>query len=128
MDAEEPPFVIDGARVVRYAIVDASGPGARRSGIAGDGVPVDFGSASRMLMAEDLLDGSIVLMHCNAEWMTVVAQRHPDLESAQRSADAACAGLAVEWRPFRSLTAEERRELETTRSFLRELAREYGDG
>jgi hypothetical protein len=126
MDAEEPPILLDGARVVRYAIVDNTRPGLR-SGVVAGGVPVDFDVVTRIVMAEDLVDGSVLLMHCNAEWSTVAAERLPDLESAQRTADAAYAGVGMSWTVFRDLTPQEEREVQITRTFLRELANEFRD-
>ena len=126
MDAREPPLLLDGARVVRFAIIDNTRPGLR-SGVVAGGVPVDFDVVSRIVMAEDLVDGSVLLMHCNAEWSTVAAERLPDLQSAQRTADAAYAGVAMGWTAFRDLTPEEEREVQITRTFLRELANEFRD-
>ena len=88
---------------------------------------VDSDTVTRIAMAEDLVDGSIIVMYCNEEWGTVAAERHPDLDTAQRSADAAYAGMALGWIE-REPHGDEEREVRTTRDFLREIARDFGDG
>jgi hypothetical protein len=127
MESPEPPILLDGARVVRFALLDTGGGARRLSAVVADGVPVDSGTVTRIAMAEDLVDGSIIVMYCNEEWGTVAAERHPDLDTAQRSADAAYAGMALGWIE-REPHGDEEREVRTTRDFLREIARDFGDG
>ena len=116
---EEPPFMLDGARVLEYAAVSPGG-GKHLSVIVG-GVSLDNSNVSRVVIAEDLVEGGVFLMHCNEEWSTVAAGNYPDPGEARRSADKMYQG-ELAWRRFRELTGEERKEVETTRAFLRELA------
>ena len=124
MEEPVPPILLDGARVVRFALLD---PGRRMATIVADGVPVDSETVSRIAMAEDLVDGTVIAMYCNAEWGSVAAERHPDLETARRAAETAYSGVAIAWTERRA-SAEEEREVQVTRDFLREIARDYGDG
>lgn len=124
MDEQVPPILLDGARVVRFALLE---PGRRASAIVADGVPVDFEQVSRIAMVEDLVDGTVIAMYCDAEWSSVAAERHPDLETARRAAEAAYSGVAIAWIERRA-SVEEEREVQVTRDFLREIARDYGDG
>src|SRR5579859_7739786 len=126
MESQEPPILLDGARVVGFALLDA-GSGARLSAVVADGVPVDAQTVTRIAMAEDLVDGTAIVMYCNQEWRTVAAERHPDLATARRAAESAYAGVALRWAERRA-RADEEREVQTTRDFLREIARDFGDG
>jgi hypothetical protein len=127
MEAQEPPILLDGARVVRFALLDVKGNDRRFSAVVADGVPVNADTVTRIAMAEDLVDGSAIVMYCNADWGTVAAERHPDQESARRAAEMAYAGTALGWTERRA-RGDEEREVQVTRDFLREIARDFGDG
>jgi hypothetical protein len=115
---DEPPFIIDGARVLAYA---ALGPG--RGTALADGIALE---ASAAAVAENLSDGAIFLLYCNEEWQTLAAEAHAGKPAAQ---DAARAQIpAIEWRDYRALSEAELAEIETTRAFLRDLARDFPGG
>ena len=124
---DEPPFILDAANVVEFTVLDLSGPGARFSFVAG-GVSIDARSVSRLAITRSLLDDAVFLLHCSDRWETVAAEPFADIEAAQRAAAAAYAGIALAWTRYRELTPAERDEMRTTRSFLRELAAEGGEG
>jgi hypothetical protein len=115
--------MLDGARVLRYALFT----GDDRTAVVIDGLPLDRGALSRLVIAEDLIEGGVFLMHCNDDWQTVAASHYPDARSAEQAAGVAYAAAAPHWTTFRALTPEEEREVETTRAFLREIAAEYPD-
>ncbi len=123
----EPPFLLDGTHVVRYAVIDPNLPPPSHFNVVAAGIPIDLAVVRRLIVAEDLVKGGAYLMHCDDEWMTVAAEVFRDADAAQRSADSRYAGVPLRWVHYRELTESERREVETTRNFLRELAGEYPD-
>jgi len=123
----EPPFLLDGAHVVRFAIIDSSVPPPPCFNVVAGGVPVDLDTVSRLIVAEDLVKGGVYLMHCNADWQTVAAETFGHADEAQRSAEERYAGVKASWHRYRPLSESERREVEVTREFLREMAAEFPD-
>ena len=121
MKDEEPPMMLDGSRVLEYAFLHAGRDGKRDSVVV-EGVTLDTNTVTRLAIGENLIEGGVFLMHCNDEWSTVAAGSHHDPAAARKSAEHAYSGLAIEWQAFRELTAEEEREVATTRAFLREIA------
>jgi hypothetical protein len=121
----EPPFLLDGTHVVRYAILDTSAPPPPHFSVVASGIPVELDVVCRLVVAEDLVKGGVYLMHCDADWMTVAAESFADADAAQRSAEERYAGVRMRWSPYRELSDTERREVESTRNFLRELAAEF---
>jgi hypothetical protein len=120
-------MLLDSARVLEYATFDAGAKAAARGSAVVSGVAVDFESVSGVVIAEDLVKGVTFLLHCNADWATVAAGTHADVEAARASAESAYAGTPIKWTRFRELSAEERAEIESTRRFLRELIADYPD-
>ena len=117
----EPPFLLDGARVVMHAILGAEAVRHGYSVVVG-GVSLDPKSVSRLVVAESLLDNAVFLLHCNEHWETVAAGAARDAEAAKAAAAQAYEGIDIAWVPYRELTAAEREEMATTSRFLRELA------
>ena len=117
----EPEFLLDAARVVRWAALEAGAGGY--NAIAG-GVPVDQENVVALAVVERLVDGSVFLLHCNREWDTVAATEHSDAAEAERSGRELYAASKQQWSDFRALTAQEERELRSTREFLKELMNE----
>jgi hypothetical protein len=121
----EPPFLLDGHHVVRYGLIDTSRPPPPHFSVVAGGVPVDLDTVSRLVIAEDLVTGGFYLLHCNDDWATVAADGFADADSAQQDALQRYAGVALAWHRYRELTDRERREVETTREFLREIAADF---
>lgn len=115
---QEPEFLLDGARVLRYSMLEAQG--GYRAVV--EGIPVDDRSVSRLVIAEDLVEAGVYLLHCNSDWETVAASRFADADAAERGAAAAYSGVTPRWTAYRALTEEEERQVRTTREFLREIA------
>jgi len=120
---EEPPFVLDAARVLRYATLDP-GPRGWRSAVVVNGVPMDAANLAGIAIAEALLDGTVFLLHCNDRWETVSATHLPDVEAAEREAATTYGDALPGWTEYRALTDEEQSEIQTTRAFLRDIAAE----
>jgi hypothetical protein len=121
---EEPPFLLDAALVLRYAFLDVAAHSGEGAGVVIDGVALDLNMVRRVVVAQNLVDDAVFVMHCNDEWHTVAAATYPDVATAQASAAVAYGALAPEWVKFRELSEEEAREVATTRAFLREIAAE----
>lgn len=119
---DEPPILLDGARALEYAILDAA-----THGIV-DGIAIGSEAVSRLVVAENLVEAGVFLIHCNDEWSTVIGESYADAESARIAAGEAYRGGRIEWVRFRDLTPEEAREVEITRAFLREITAEYPPG
>jgi hypothetical protein len=123
---EDPPFLIDGARVLHFATLDmASVRPGHGVGIAG-GIPLD--AVRGVIVAENLADDTIFAMFCNERWETVAATTHADDAAAIEASRAAFTGGRLAWQAYRALTDEERREIESTRRFLRSLESDFPGG
>jgi len=117
----EPEFLLDAARVVRYAVLD---PGERGYSVIAGGVPVDQENVVALAVVERLVDGKVFLLHCNRDWESVVATPQADAAQAERGARELYAAAKQRWSDFRALTAEEERELRSTKDFLKDLLAE----
>jgi hypothetical protein len=123
--AQEPPFLLDGALVLRYAHLEPrAGTGEGSSGVVVDGIALDLDTVRRVAIARNLVDDAVFLLHCNDEWQTVAAGTYAEAHDALTSASAAYGVLLSRWFEFRELTEEEAREVATTRAFLKEIAAE----
>jgi hypothetical protein len=116
---KEPQFLLDAARVLRYAELDER---AGRYAAVVSGVPVDSATVKGLAIVETLLDGTIFLLHCNDEWETVAYSAHASADAAQAAALEAYPPAAQRWSNYRALTDDEEREIVSTRAFLREIA------
>jgi hypothetical protein len=122
---DEPPILLDGARALASAFRwRAAGGAYALLGLAA-GVPLAPGVVSRLVIAENLVEDGVFLIHCDAEWGTVIGESYPDAESARVAASDAYRAEAIAWVTFRELTAQEAREVETARTFLREITAEF---
>lgn len=113
----EPPIVLDGARVIEFAPFDEPLQKAGVSAVVG-GVAVD--NTAGLAIVEELAQGGLFLLACNKDWETLAAAGVVDAASAKSQAEISFPGAARLWRE-RSLTDEDRSEIESTRRFLREL-------
>ena len=119
---EDPPFMLDGARVLEFARFDVGIRSSGRASAVVGGVALDFDSVSGLVMAEDLVKGGTFLLHCNDDWHTLAAGTYAGPGEARAAAEAAYPGVSKRWTRFRELTAGEAAEVESTRRFLREIA------
>jgi hypothetical protein len=125
---DEPPILIDGTRVLAYAILDEQARKSPAFRAMAAGMPLDGNAVARLVVAENLVEDGVFLIHCDDEWGTVAAETFPDAASAQAAAHEAYTGVTIEWTPFRELTEAERREVQVTRDFLREITAEFPPG
>lgn len=120
--------MIDGARVLAFALLGgATDPSVGSNASAGvfGGVPVHLHDVEGIAIAQDLVEEGVFLVLCNDDWVTITAARFGDAHAARASAEEALPMVRGRWREFRELTPQERKELETTQAFLRELAQQY---
>jgi hypothetical protein len=123
----EPPFILDGALVVEYAPFDAEMKSARRtSGVLG-GVAVDLLNVFGLAIVEELAKGDRYLLLCDQDWATLAAEPCGDVATARTRGESVFPGAGRLWRPYRELTDEERREVNSTRAFLRDLVADEPD-
>jgi hypothetical protein len=116
---DEPPFLLDGARIVQYACMPPQAGGG--GSVVVNGVTLDPASVSRVAVVQMLLDETLFVLHCNERWETVAAEPYSELSVAEAAVENAYGAGMVTWLPYRALTEEESREIESTREFLREL-------
>jgi len=121
MAADEPPFLLDGARVLSYARVVREGSSPRHASAVAGGTPVDLDTVTRVVIVQSLADDVIYLLLCNDRWETFAAEPHADPASARAWCDALFRGVPLAWSEYRALTDEELAEIGTTRQFLREV-------
>jgi hypothetical protein len=122
---EEPPMMLDGARVIEYAALEQGPSRSGHASVVVEGISLDLETVRGLVIAEDLVRGGVFLIHCNRDWETVAVGHHADLQAARASADYAYSAIAPRWTPYRELSAEERAEVESTRAFLREISQQF---
>ena len=113
----EPPIVLDGARVLEFAPFDEQLQRAGVSAVVG-GIAVD--NTAGLVIVEELAQGGLFLLACNPDWETLAGVGVADAAGAKAQAEISVPGVARLWRE-RSLTEEQRAEIESTRRFLRDL-------
>ena len=125
MNMEPPPMLMDGARVIEYALFDPTvGPTGHVSVDVG-GVPINLETVRGLVIAENMVEGGVFLLHCNEQWDSLAASCHRTSAAARESAEQGYAGVQTRWEPFRELTEQERAEVETVRNHLREMAAQF---
>jgi len=92
-----PPPLIDASRVLHYAIVDAEVRYTRSSVLyCGD---VEVGPVPCLAISRNLVDDSIVLLHCDQEWNCLGASGSGGVEDVMNQANRLYEGLAAKWVP-----------------------------
>jgi len=117
----EPPFLLDAARVMAFALIDPSRFPARTVTVEG-GIPLDLDVVRGVAVTQALLDEQVYLLHCTSDWLTLAAGAYADVAAARAAAERSYPGLSSQWQDYRALTAEELAEIDTTRAFLKDLA------
>ena len=121
MAADEPPFLLDGARVLAFARVKRDAASPRHASAVAGGTPVDLDTVTRVVIAQSLADELVYLMLCNERWETFAAETHTDPEHARRWCDSLLRDVTLEWSDYRALSDDELAEIASTRAFLKEL-------
>ena len=118
----EPPFLLDSARVVMYADTGAPASYTGRITVHANGRWLDL--VPRLAICEDLVDGDILIFHCDDSWNVLAAGAAKSIEDAQHTAERAYSGISSRWVTYRSLTPSELQQLETERQELQVLAKQ----
>lgn len=108
----QPPVLLDGALVLAYAATD---DGVEHTGRNASPAP-------RIAICENLAADDVFLMHCDADWNTMAAERFASLEDARQHAESSYAGVTSKWHSYRALSDEEKSRVEEARSYLRDMA------
>ena len=93
--ASGPPQILDGSRVVEYAVIPKSVQYAGHSGVFVDGKEV--GPVPRLAIGEPVGDGEIPLFHCDDKWRVVGISSHPSIRQAKHRAERAYPGITDAW-------------------------------
>lgn len=91
-----PPGSIDGARLVRWAPIDARHRRTDAGCSRVDGGAADLPAA--VVVCEDLATGGFFLFHCDVRWRVLADTWHESLERASAQAESEFPGLAATWR------------------------------
>ncbi len=118
----EPPFLLDSARVVMYA--ETGGPTSYTGKITIHANGNWLDPVPRIAICEDLVDGDILIFHCDDAWNVLAAGGAKSISEAQRTAETAYSGISSNWVNYRPLARTEAAELETEREELRRLWRD----
>ena len=90
-----PPPVLDGARVLAYAIMDDSVVYTGRSTLYVDGKML--GAVPRLAVCQDHDANDVLLLFCDEKWNSLGATGCPSLEEAQQRAEAEYRGVSAKW-------------------------------
>lgn len=119
---EEPPFLLDSARVVMYAETGERTSYTGRITVYRSGELLD--PVPRLAICEDLVEGRWLLMHCDVSWNVLAAGFAKSVAEAQRTAERAYSGVSAKWISYRALTPPEQAQVEEERQHLRILAKQ----
>jgi len=109
------PPLISCARVLHYAIVDASIRYTLKGKIfVGD---VELGSVPRLAIVRSLVDDEVMLLHCDEEWTSLGCSGNGSIEDVMAHANRRYEGLETKWRKAPYSEAE----------FAKAVADEYRD-
>ena len=118
----EPPFLLDSARVLMYAETGGRASYTGKITVHADGKWLD--PVPRLALCEDLVDGDILLFHCDETWNVLAAGSAKSLDEAKQTAEAAYSGITAKWVAYRPLTPAEASDLAAEREELRRLWRD----
>ncbi len=94
--SDQPPPVLDCARVLEFAVVDDSVTFTGRLSLYVDGMPL--GAVPKLAICENMGGNpETFLFHCDAEWNVLGASVHPSAEVARARAENAYAGISGKW-------------------------------
>ncbi len=114
----EPPFVLDSARVIKYAILDRSVVQTGHSMMVVGGKVL--GAVPRLAVCENLsLDKDYLLFYCNRRWRVLGAAGFKTLKLALKNAEKEYSGVSGKWQTLRKLSAREIAYVKKVRAFVR---------
>ena len=92
---QEPPPILDCARVLEYAEVDESVRYTGRSTLYVDGK--ELGAVPRLALCQSFDETEVMIFHCDREWNVLGTGSAPTLETARASAERGYAGISAKW-------------------------------
>jgi hypothetical protein len=95
MSALIPPPLIESARVLQYAIVDAGVRYTACSVLYVGGV--ELGPVPRLAVCRNLADDSVVLLHCDDEWSSLGCSGSGSVDEVLAHANRLYDGIALKW-------------------------------
>ena len=93
-----PPLVIQGARVLRYALVPRSVKFSGRTNLYVDGVEV--AAASRLVISESLREHEIWLNYCEKDWEPIGTKTFKTITAARANAEKNYPGIHRCWKSY----------------------------
>jgi hypothetical protein len=95
-EACPPPPVINGARVLEYAVLDEPVTFSGHSGLFVDGKEIE--PVPCLAVCQNLEDREILLLHCDREWRVLGVAAYPSAAEAKRKAERIYPGLSSRWK------------------------------
>lgn len=95
MSTRLPPPLIHSARVLHYAIVDASIRYTRSTAVYVGGA--EIGPVPRLAVCRSLVDNSVILFHCDDDWNALSSSGSGDVENVLAIANRLYDGVASKW-------------------------------
>jgi hypothetical protein len=92
---EIPPAVIDGCRLVCYAIVDGNVQFSSRTLLFVDGI--ELGEVPCLAICHEEKSSGVLLFHCDHEWTTLGCSAHLSVADAKGKAERIYAGVSGLW-------------------------------
>jgi hypothetical protein len=117
----EPPYVLDSARVLAYAVLDqtVSYTGRISVYVGGKLLP----PIPRLAICENLArEGDFLLCYCTETWEVLGVGGYESFELAKQRAEVAYAGVSEKWEPYRPLSERELAYIDKVRRFVRSEA------
>jgi hypothetical protein len=92
---DEPPPVLDCARVIEYAEVDESVKHTGRITVYVEGK--ELGPVPRLAICQNSDEAGVLLFYCDNEWNVLGAGGAPSVEAAREYAEKAYSGISEKW-------------------------------
>lgn len=93
--SDEPPPVIDAARVLQYAVLNESVKYSGHSMLFVDGK--ELGPVPCLAIGQDLKSTEVFLFHCNQDWMALGVAAYKSVAEAKKKAEWIYPGVATRW-------------------------------
>lgn len=92
---EIPPAVIDGCRLLCYAILNGNVQFSGRTLLFVDGT--ELGQVPCLAICHEEISSGVLLFHCDREWTTLGCSAHPSVADAKGKAERIYAGISALW-------------------------------
>jgi len=91
----KPPALLDGARVLEYAVLDNSVRYSGHSSLFIDGKEV--GPVPCLAIGQEAHEADVLLLHCSDDWEVVGVAVYPSVAEAKNAAERIYPGTARRW-------------------------------